>query len=341
MKHKNFIITFFLALLTTMTVNIIGLEYFSQKILVRSDNFINHLKTIEKKLTTTEIIALGDSHLSRGLNIKSDNYLNLAFPSDNTVIMYSKLEYFYKKGLRPKVLLLQADYHMFTAYREKFDYSKYLSFINDDSFNKIDEFYPNTEIAKERSLFNIPLYQMRTDVASNIYKVVLKYIQNPEKFKFRNNISSNGTIISKKSDWPNFKRKHRLIESSKRIKEQFPSGKIDLVNILDNYYQKIIQFAKQRNIRVIMVSMPISKEYIHNMSKEVSDTKKLNNYFKDISKKEKIEFLNYRHKFNNHNFYDQDHLDYESSTVLGNMLLLHLCQHEAKLIELNISCEKR
>jgi len=325
MKYKIFSGSFILIMSLLIFVNIFVLEKFANSVLKQSDNLVTHIRISKSKLSQTKIISLGDSHVSYASNINSLLYLNLAFPSDNTVMMYAKLRYFYKNGLRPDVLLLQADAHMFTSYREKFDYSSYAELFTKDLRKDVQDYYPYTEIIIQRDILGYPLYQMRTDIAANIHTLYFRYILNPESINLKHNILENGTLINKGS-WMDNDKGIRDIKAERRVREQFPTTKAAEVDILRDYYIKIINFCKEHDIKVILIQMPLSKEFREKVYPFVET--KMSNYFKKLARKEELVLIDYKDSFKNIYFANEDHLNYSSSKIFGLKLKQDLCREK-------------
>lgn len=323
MKYKTFSVLFILMMSFLIFVNIFVLESFSNFVLKQSDNLVSHIALSKSKLNQTKVISLGDSHVSYASNINSSLYLNLAFPSDNTVMMYAKLRYFYKNGLRPDVLLLQADAHMFTSYREKFDYSSYSELFTKDLSEKVQKYYPYTEIIIQRDILGYPLYQMRTDIAANIHVLFLRYILNPASINLKHNILENGTLINKGS-WMDSGKTQRDIKAERRVREQFPTSRAVEVDILRDYYMKIIKFGEEHNIKIVLIQMPLSSEYREKIYPFVNE--KTNNYFQKLAAEEDLVLIDYKASLEDVYFANEDHLNYSSSKVFGLKLKQDLCR---------------
>lgn len=318
MKHITFIWAFIILSLALILANIIVLEVFSQQKLVPIDNFILHKKTAERNFREAKIIALGDSHIAYALNLNARGFLNLAFPSDNTIVMYAKLVHYYHRGMRPDLVLLQADYHLMTTYREKKDYSQYHDFMDDEVVREVERFYPDSKIRFRDDLFGFQLYQLRSDIAANIHKTFLYFLLQKQKGKLHKNVSENG-LIANNGNWDALSEHQRQMETQKRIREQF----VDSMNLkvpLKHFYEKIITFCQQHGIRVVLIRPPLSRIYRENLRPETVE--EVDSYYRRLAAKNGLRVLDFRTVFDGRPemFANQDHLKSSFSAGFSKML---------------------
>ena len=296
------------------------MEIFIRKVLTPQDNWylINDMLS-KLDLQKIKIIALGDSHSANGLGIQQDNFYNFSYGAENVFNFYIKFRYFLRKGLNPNILLLQADYHLFSPYRApNTDMEKYSEMVDNDIMKEAKRFQIDMHI-KEYGFINNYLIQFKNYTALQLHKTLLKYLINGFHIENKFDVTSTGTVLSHE-EWGNFSKDNRFIIAKERVKEQSLDKNFNPINYLIFYYEQIIKLAMDHNIKVVMVRYPLSEEYYKSLNSKL--TSKMDDIYTDIGKKYNIPIINFTTNFSDKKYFaDSDHLNKRGAIIFGNIII--------------------
>ena len=281
-------------------------EYFIRNIAFPE---VEKTKPENKNLEKIEVIVLGDSHPAWGLEFNSENTLNIANTGNNYCINYYLFENYIKKGLRPKLAVIQFDYIQLSSSRDATDnYLGYINIIPGDVFRKTNFKWNINSI-----LYVAGLKQFKKQYASNIFKMIYEYYFKNKKIENK----------AKQEDikWSELNGNDNSLLIKTRIKDQFIGQNFSEFNY--DYFIKIINLCKKYNITPVLVSFPVTEEYINAVPDSIKQEfdKKLNDF-----QLANIEYLDYMHIYkDNYGFFmDIDHLNKWGKKDLSDRLLKNL-----------------
>lgn len=195
----------------------------------------------EASIDEYNLFLVSDSHGEYIADVPSKNKIfNFSNTSENYLDMYLKIQYLTSKLSKKDTILLAIDNHNLSSYR--------------NGFGRIEEniIYTNDLSGIEKSAikkyYYIKPFLKFLPILQPVYNDnILKYL------KYLSNKNSKIINYSKKSE----DEKIKLIEE--RYKQQFDNK---VQSIQQKYYlDKIIQLCKKKNITLIGLKFPISKQY--------------------------------------------------------------------------------
>jgi hypothetical protein len=319
MGYKPFLFGVLGVSLAVIAGSILVLELFVRFKLIPLDNWHQIQKKIaSKQLSAIEYIALGDSHPAYNLDIEDDRFFNFSYPSENTHKMFIKFKYYLYRGLHPKVVLLQADYHLFSIYRAEFkDYERYFLFFEQQDVDDINALHLNMAYKKEKRIGKL-LYQFQNAYAPEIHNTFIKYILNGMIIENRFQLTENGTILTDEG-WKDLLPAKAQQSARKRIRKHFPDQKEPVYPYLVHYYERLIRLCKAHNIRVILIRYPLSRPYFAHLDQKIQD--ELNAYYHRIQARYQISLWDFSDLIKEKEFFaNPDHLNYEGAKFFGRLI---------------------
>jgi len=237
-------------------LNIGVLEWFVRYKLIPLDYWqVINAQLTPARLSKIKKIAVGDSHPSYDLDIRAQDFFNMSYPSENTHKIYLKLRHYMKRGLRPEILLLQADYHLFSIYRAKMtDYYRYADFFETQDSEEMSALNLQVTLRKENFIADY-LIQFQNTYSANIHKTFWKYITDGFHLENRFELTGNGTILTDEG-WKSLSPKQALQSTQKRLKKQLPDENKQIYDYLLHYYEKTIRLGLQHQCQVILIKYP-------------------------------------------------------------------------------------
>lgn len=306
-------------ILSIIVLNIGVLEWFVRYRLIPLD----HWWMIQTRLTPSRLdriqkIAVGDSHPSYDLDIRTPDFFNMAYPSENTHKMYLKLRHYIKHGLRPEMILLQADYHLFSIYRAKMtDYYRYADFFEASDFEEMQNLNMQVSLRKENFIAN-HLLQFQNTYAANIHGVFWKYITDGFRLENRFDLTINGTILTDER-WRDLSPKQALQSAQKRLKKQLPDENSQIHEYLVYFYEKIIRLGLRYNCQVILIRYPLTVEYRNLLNLELKN--EIDRIYHRIRFKYQLEFWDCSDRVTDRShFSNPDHLNRRGARYFGELI---------------------
>ena len=291
--------------LIKLTIFLLGLLALIQCIVIRNNpylkNKVNYQQNILKMSEfNSAYLIVGDSHAGMISQSQLDKRMyNLGMASDSMNEIYIKIDYAIKHNPNFKYLLLTADYHILSKYRDAFNNKAYIRpFSTPENYPLIyNESYHRDYVADTLSQY--ALFDFNVYVTARMRLIS----------KLKGLIKGKAYQQSKNKQWIEHPRKER----NKRAKER---AKIHFTRIMtDNNakrYKDIVQLCKNHNITIIGLRYPLSKEYRQNMKKY--DINKMDDFFSGI---EFDLFLDYSGLIDDMKYFnDMDHLNENGVEIL-------------------------
>ncbi|WBW98641.1 hypothetical protein [Oceanirhabdus sp. W0125-5] len=236
------------------------------------------------------MIILGNSRMYRGVNPEMFGISAYNFSHDNDTYnqMYYKLLYLEKENKLPKVVLLGTDYFQF-------------SFIS-DTRNFVYKSLLDKEYIKDYSFdFNKYMNIRMTTLQKNLILRVESIFKNE-------NVNR-----------PFMRENGQFIYHGKGSQTKTFNRSSEMKDIQKDYYEKILEFCRDKNIKVIVVMPPLRKIELEDY--QVDYLNEFNNYINKSIGEEGI-YLNYTYdkRFNIDDFWDITHLDKKGADKFSKML---------------------
>ena len=210
-------------------------------LLISNKYYFKYYENFPETTDKDTVFILSDSHggpLKQ--NLREHGVYNFSIGSDSYFDMYRKLIYL-KKNSKIKKIIITADDHTLSMYREKLnnkDKSVHYLDIEDKDFLLKDKI----SILKEKYFKRyVPLFNGKTA------KIVGKYLINVFKLKKKVNY-----------DWAT--NENKLKDSKKRAKTQFKS--LESSDDLRSCITEIVRFCRENEIDIIAVKYPLAKDYL-------------------------------------------------------------------------------
>jgi hypothetical protein len=324
--YKWFIIIVAVISVLGFTLNGVCLELFIRNVLIPKDNwYAVYTKMLpQKDLSAMRIIALGDSRASRSLDINKKSFFNFSFDSENSFKMYMKLNYFLNHGLKPQVILLQADYHVFTRYRAKdVTYEHYQVFLTDDIVREFDSKKTSIKIKgsvnQNYSMLERYLFQFREEYAPFVCDRFWKYVGKGFTIDTARDITEHGAILSNEH-FDTQRPELRMDISVKRARAKLPAPLEMPTAYLVDYYEKTLRLCKECGAQVVLVRYPVSAEY--RSALDENRIAMVNKVYDRIQSTYKVPLWDYTSAFDNPSlFADPDHVNKKGAGILSAMVL--------------------
>jgi hypothetical protein len=284
------LISKFLLFLLPFLVFFLVIEVFYR---ITSNNYTTKKDILIKKSSAAEILILGNSHTFYGLNPKYFNEKTINISNISQTIYFDKL--------------------IFDNYINEFKNLKFL--ILNIEYTSLSEIVNTKENSWRKFYYK---HYMGLDVPTiNKFELSNYFISNTRPFK--NNLFLLNRFINEKTilDCDSTGFGNNYLKSNK-VQNLIEDAKIRVVghedDLIDfsqniNRIQQIIEICKSKNIKVLLVTMPVSRSY----AKGVNQLK-LKKIFQTgcefDSKNENVNYLNLFNdtRFLDDDFYDSDHL---------------------------------
>lgn len=239
-----------------------------------------------------DTLILGNSRIYRGINPNklSQKAYNFAHDNDTFNQMYYKLKYVQEHDKLPDTLIMGVDYFQFSIFSGSRNYiyssvmpKEYMKDYERD-FNK----EVNTILETKQNEFMLRLKSLNEKKDENAKVPYLK---------------ENGQYIRYRKAGPN--------ETAKRNSEILP--------IQQEYFEKILEFCSENNIKVFMVMPPTRKNELASYTEEI--TNKFDEYFKS-KENDQVFYLNYSkdERFKLEDYQDKTHLNIEGADKFSEIL---------------------
>jgi hypothetical protein len=241
-----------------------------------NNKYISNVSILDKS-----VFLLSDSHgHSLGKFTETYNVKNLATQSDSYADMYRKLKYINNRT-KVKRIYLSVGGRLFSEYRD----------VKNNS---------------ERSIFLLSYADYDNTLEFLIEQYVKRFLIYPTSEQHTVFVS---VLLSKlkigkvwvKTKWNDLNPSERVLQASKRVNDFNLDTKSDIQN---QCFKKIIKFCKNNNIELILVQIPLSKEFMNDPNFSIYD-------YSEIPEMKELKILDYTKIYWNKPFFfeDQDHLN--------------------------------
>lgn len=253
---------------------------------------------LKKKYSETEVLILGNSHVFYGLNPSFFDKQTFNLSNISQTLYFDQLlfEKHINKLKKLKYVILNIEYTSLSQLKD----------TSEDSWRK---FY-----YKSYMNLNVPIIS-KFDYSNYFLSSTRPFNKN---IKLMSNYFTEGTVIDCDTNGfgINYTKEKRFLNIDKITPKVIKRHEDNLFDFSENIYviQSIIDKCKEKDIEVILVTMPISKGYSLRVNKF-----KLNKIIKTAklfeSRNSNVRYLNLFNdsRFTNNDFYDPDHLHTEGA----------------------------
>jgi hypothetical protein len=260
---------------------------------------------------TLKYLALGNSHNCINTHIL-ENSFNYGSPSENFIQSYYKLKYILEKsGKKPEYLILQADLSSFgPKISDRYEYNSYwIKYIDYRELARIKDSKDMLFKWLEGKFFSY-VGNYKDVQLSILYRIKIKQIEMYRGYRPHRDYRNFADEPDKqKTAW----NKANLILS----KDEYFDPAIRV------YFEKILKLCQDHGVKVIMVRMPMTREFNIEEGKLVPEQKLLSEVQAITSKYPNfVEALDYHDLFENHPeyFFDPDHLNIQGADLFSERL---------------------
>jgi len=256
-----------------------------------------------------EYLLMGDSHIQNGINPEFlENSFNYAGAWENYVQTYYKLKNIVEEQKRiPENIILPVDLGSFTSFRrERFKNDHY--WVNYMDYFEVAENFGDRLFINKWIIGNYFTY-------AECYESLFKYLTR----KKRENMFPNGF---KPCIVRNTESEERELDGE-RIANLYFKNYSYYNSDLGDYFGKMLEFCEQHKIHVILIKMPVAREYCVQASGYFSKDSLYNTVGNIIEKhKDNTTLLDYQELFfdNPEYMYNHDHLNYNGANEFTRIL---------------------
>lgn len=212
-------------------------EWLVRTKVVPQDSYASHISLLQRTEHTNA--AFGDSHTARGFTA-GNGFVNLAFPSEGVSHMAWKTAHHFADKT-PGRVILQADPHLFAAYRLHRAFEPYPEIVATESRHSV------LRIAEPRHRARLPGYWMRF-IESGL-RLESKVRQTPE-----------GALLSP-GDFSDLSPRAQTLEARKRARIHLP-GPDHLIAPAQREYMEMLDVLTQEGAEICLVTYPVTKAYL-------------------------------------------------------------------------------
>lgn len=244
---------------------------------------------------------MSDSHGKSLHNFtESSGIYNFSFDSDSYFDIEKKIT-FLINNKSVKRLVLSADDHCFSEYREKINNAQksiyFQSIFNNEDSSVLEN------IKNKYLQYYLPVFNQNSSSLLKIYLIAkLNKLRGLKK----------DTIV-----WTELSQLKKSKESLKRLDTQFKNKTFS--HKLFRSFNRILEMANDNNIEIILLKFPVSKSYL-----EAKRTKKVTTPLtKEFIMNKRLNILDFQNLYlNNDNYFkDPDHLNIRGAEVFSKVLI--------------------
>ena len=275
-------------------------EWLVQTHAAPEDTLTKHVALFKR--ATSPYVAFGDSHVARGFDAQAP-IINLAYPSENIAKMAWKSSRYLEQKTDLKIVLLQADPHLFSPYR-----------VNAG----LEDYPDHFAAAAPGGLLALSAYYR-----PQLIVLWQSFIKNGGRLHSSIEVTEQGALLSPGN----------LARWSEIEIERFTSQRISLHRPQEGFqnsetaqlYNEMIGGFLTSGARICLVSMPISPIYrsaIENLPQaDRAQWRKAEAFFEDLAADPRIYYIDHRALYDDLKlFRDPDHLNKEGAVLYGPVL---------------------
>lgn len=212
-----------------------------------------YLADLDRPTTRTKVLIVGDSHPHNAFMHTSlpDTVANVSFGSESLRDIHLKLTTLLRRGVKPRYVVLQADDHIFSPYRELTNNEQNMLLAADVAdYNQV--YGRMLSPVKQWGQRAYPLSDVRN---RNVLVTLLieKYLRGGSQGAAAVKPEGNQT-------WENMPAEARNRIAENRLHDQFGDS-FTMSHTLQGTWENIIKLCHGKGIRVIAVRYPITDEY--------------------------------------------------------------------------------
>ncbi|MFH0923454.1 MAG: DUF1574 family protein [Candidatus Falkowbacteria bacterium] len=253
-----------------------------------------------------KILFLGDSHILLGVDpAQIKNSFNYASGGENYVQTYYKLESLIKEGFMPEIIVLPIDLHSFSSFRtDRFD--------NEWYWRKFINFYKLAYQERKLSLLNNEINGIFSFKGKGLQ--LLKPADLSKLSEIQRGYTPSNSDFSKNRD--------RRKAAADRVASHLEKCEV-IDSVLLDYFYKILDLAKEKNIKVALVKYPLTEEYYEETKKYIPDAEEYyNSALHKINSYGSINIFDYQLLYSGKPelFKDSDHLNSAGAAEFSKLL---------------------
>ena len=311
-RYRNFLWMFLSLSLVTVAVHFALMEWFSRTAYQR----LTERKYYEllDRVGEIEVGIIGSSHARAGLRTNRVEVANLGMGGSYPSVMYFKTKFLIKRAQNLRMLVLEADDHLFFSHGIDVDKSRFEMFYDEPIPPELGKHFESRE--------ETPWHSMRSDIAPVIHRAGFVYlfgIEDPAlgpKARRMKRKAKNAPKSGHKSEWTNLAQEERTRLGIMRSIHFRINYQDEMVDGMKAYYERTVRMATDAGIRVVLVRFPISREYRHAIHAE--NARKVSRYLQKLSTQADIPLLDLSAEFTNEtwNFFNVDHLNSAGAEIV-------------------------
>lgn len=307
MSHKTFFKITFTIIVSISLLHLGFFEWYARKYIAPNDTVLIKEKELLARKNQIKIISLGDSHMEGGLKMPNERFFNFSRHSDSIPVEYFKLKFLLKMLPGLKTIILEADYHQFSFYTTKDNFRRYSKYIDEEVDIELG-IYP------KRFAYAFYFLSLEESYSPIVHKdFVSRFLP----------VDMTSTAEASAPDmrrWSEVDHQTRKDIARERTKVQIYNKYLVNTNLVA-YYEKIIKLCNENNISVFLLRLPLSNEYLEQVSDNVEF--QISQIYKRLQSDHKFRILDYRKIFRSRQelFRDSDHLNKYGSKELGKNIM--------------------
>ncbi len=263
----------------------------------------------------TRILFLGDSHPKYAINPKyiQDSF-NYSSSGENYFQSFLKFKNITDKELMDlDSLVIPLDFHSFSSYRAE-------RFLNEWYWKDFEGFDEWPEFKGVKNTVR-KIAAARYPVIDNGGEFIKYFIKRPELAELEKGWQRGV------GDYSLAKNKEVIVK--KRFDEQFKDSNY-INDFLFEYFLRIIDLAKEENIKVVLLKYPITEDYYFKFDKEMGSEESFYGQFEERLKDKDVRILDFQKMYFDrpHYFFNADHLNETGAIDFSKLLNDELYKNE-------------
>ncbi|MBC7448951.1 MAG: hypothetical protein H7330_12920 [Hymenobacteraceae bacterium] len=208
-----------------------------------------YLADLGRPAAGTRVVIFGDSHPHNAFlhTPLPDSVANVSFGSESLRDVHLKLLSLLRRGVRPTYVVVQADAHIFSPYREL--------------TNNEQSVLPGTDVDDYNQVYGRTMSQLKK-AGTSLYP--LSDVQNRNLLitllltKYSRRAPSH-TAAGQTWEQKSAEARGRVADA--RLLDQFGTGTFTLSTLMRSHWQQLLAVCRAKGIRVVAVRYPVADEY--------------------------------------------------------------------------------
>jgi len=291
-SSKPYLATFLVVLLAGLIVSVVLTEIMLRRHVLPFDSLVGYKKLFLNGVAPT--VAFGDSHVASGL-VNSADLDNLGQPSDNVQTTLAKADLRVKRG-GVRMVILQADPQMFSAYREKAKQQDRLAYLMQENESMLVMLLP------QYRQYLMQYWRAAVSDPIGVFRSPQQRLAEPE-----------GSANAKPPEEE--LRKQAVI----RVQLHAPLSNLRRLSAANQYHDSIERFARQ-GLQICLVGFPVTSQYREAME-SVASFIEARTFFAETAHDLGVPYLNYYDAMPDSDFGDSDHLTTHAAVYFSHRVL--------------------